>query len=490
MSTPSQIYRTPLTLLTDLYELTMAYGYWKAGRAKHEAAFHLFYRSQPFNSGYTIAAGLAYAIDFLANFRFDDEELQAIAEIRGNDGAPLFDDDFLEFLRELRLTCDVHAIPEGTAVFPQEPLVRVTGPILQAQLIESALLNMVNFQTLIATKAARISQAAGDQPVLEFGLRRAQGIDGALAVARAAYIGGCAATSNLLASQLFDIPAKGTHAHSWVMAFDSEELAFRAYANALPNNCIFLVDTFDTLAGVHRAVEVGRDLRRRGHELGGVRLDSGDLAYLSVEARKILDAGGFPDAKIVASSDLDEHVIKSLQQQGARIDIWGVGTRLVTAHDDPALGGVYKLTAAREPAGDWHYRIKLSEQIVKITTPGILNVRRFTQAGEFIGDMIYDEPTGVSDPPVIVDAADPTRRKRIPADATHEDLLVPVMKQGEVVHETPPLADIRRRTRDQLAHLHAGIRRLVNPHQYPAGLERGLHELKTRLIFEARNGGD
>lgn len=486
MSVPTEIYRPSLALLTDLYELTMAYGYWKAGVSDREAVFNLFFRKQPFDSGYTVACGLAYVVDYLSNFRFDDSDLAHLAELRGNDDKPLFEPAFLDYLRNLKLSCDVDAIPEGTVVFPHEPLVRVRGPIIPCQLLESSLLNVINFQTLIATKAARVCQATRGQPVLEFGLRRAQGIDGALAVARASYVGGCAATSNVLAGKLFNIPAKGTHAHSWVMTFDTEAEAFEAWANAMPNNCIFLVDTYDTLDAVRRAVEVGRRLRARGHEIVGVRLDSGDLAYLSIEARKILDEGGFPNAKIVASSELDEHLIESLQEQGARVDIWGVGTKLVTAHDDPALGGIYKLTATRKPGEQWQYKLKLSEQVVKISTPGIHQIRRFHDEREFIADMIYDEQLGVGNDCTIVDPADPTRRKRIPPGTEFTDLLVPVLRSGELVYDVPSLEEARSRAQDQLARLHPGVKRFVNPHRYPAGLERGLHELKMKLIMQAR----
>src|SRR5690606_32089383 len=293
-------------------------------------------------------------------------------------------------------------------------------------------LNLLNFHTLIATQAARVCEATQGDPVLEFGLRRAQGVDGALAASRTAYVGGCAATSNVLAGQVFGIPVKGTHAHSWVMSFDDELESFRAYAEAMPNNCVFLVDTYDSLEGVRRAVAVGRWLRERGHELVGVRLDSGDFAYLSIEARRILDEGGFPEAAILASNDLDEAIIASLKQQGATIGVWGVGTKLVTGHDQPALGGVYKLSAIREPGGQWDYRIKLSEQVAKISNPGMLQVRRFTRQGEFVGDMVFNEqiPT---DSRTLVDPNDGTRRKVVAADATAEDLLVPIFRSGRLV---------------------------------------------------------
>src|SRR5688572_30709583 len=308
---------SPGALLTDLYQITMACAYWKSGQADREAAFHLSFRNAPFQSGFTVVAGLASAIEYLQNLRFEPADLDYLASLPGRDKKPLFERNFLDYLAGVSFSCDVDAVPEGTVVFPHQPLIRVKGAILQAQIIETALLNFINFQSLIATKAARICLAAQGEPVIEFGLRRAQGIDGALTASRAAYIGGCAGTSNLLAGKTFGIPVAGTHAHSWVMSFETELEAFEAYARAMPNNCVFLVDTYDTLEGVRRAVKVGQELRQQGHEMIGVRLDSGDLAYLSIEARKILDAGGFPKAQIVASNDLDETIIASLKDQGS-----------------------------------------------------------------------------------------------------------------------------------------------------------------------------
>lgn len=480
------LYRDSLGLLTDLYELTMACGYWKAGVLDKEAAFSLYFREHPFHGGFTVACGLQYVIEYLQDFHFAEDDLAYLATVAGSDGQPLFPPEFLDYLRGLRLECDVDAIPEGTVVFPHEPLVRVCGPILQAQILETALLNLINFQTLIATKAARVCLAARSDPVIEFGLRRAQGIDGGVTVARAAYVGGCTATSNVLAGKLFGIPVKGTHAHSWVMSFDSEMESFIAWAEVMPNNSIFLVDTYNSLEGTRRAVEAGKLLRAQGHTLAGIRLDSGDLAYLSIEARKILDDGGFPDAVIIGSSDLDEYVIDSLKGQGATISVWGVGTRLTTAYDQPALGGVYKLTAIRKPGGRWQPKIKLSEQIAKINTPGLLQVRRYSDDSGFVADMIYDEETGVTDPWLVIDPADPTRCKRIPEGTPHAPLLVPVFRRGKLVYASPTLDDSRARTLDQLRNLHPGIKRLLNPHEYPAGLEAGLHALKNRLIMEAR----
>jgi nicotinate phosphoribosyltransferase len=425
-------------------------------------------------------------IDYIESFHFEPDDIEYLSTLTGNDGKPLFASGFLDHLTTLKLSVDLDAIPEGTAVFPQEPLLRVTGPILQGQLLETPLLNLVNFSTLIATKSARICQAARGEQVLEFGLRRAQGVDGALAASRAAYIGGAHATSNVMAGKLFGIPVKGTHAHSWVMSFDDELESFLAYARAMPNNCVFLVDTYDTLEGVRNAIRAAEWLRDNGHEIAGIRLDSGDLAWLSIEARKLLDAAGFPKAFIVASNDLDERLIQSIKQQGAFVSVWGVGTKLVTGYDQPALGGVYKLSAIREPGQPWKYRVKLSEQAVKISNPGIQQVRRFSIGGEFIGDVIYDLELGIPDSPVLIDPMDATRRKHIPADATGEDLLVPVFRSGTRVYDTSSLASARQRTGEQLAGFHQGIKRIENPHQYPVGLEQGLGELRTRLIGEAR----
>ncbi|QDU75649.1 Nicotinate phosphoribosyltransferase pncB2 [Bremerella volcania] len=481
-----RLYQPPLALLTDLYQLTMAYGYWKLGRANQQAVFHLFFRKPPFKGGYAVTAGLQQAIDYLEAYRFDDSDVTYLAELTGNDGQPLFEKAFLDELRDLKLTVDVDAMPEGTVSFGQEPMLRVKGPILQCQLLETPLLNMINFQTLIATKASRIRAAAGDEPVLEFGLRRAQGIDGAISASRAAYIGGCAATSNVLAGKLFGIPVKGTHAHSWVMSFDSELESFEKYAEVMPNNCVFLVDTYDTLDGVRQACQVGKQLRRRGQEMVGIRLDSGDLAYLSIEARKILDEEGFPNATIVASNDLDEHIMESLKNQGAKIAVWGVGTKLATAFDQPALGGVYKLAAMQREDGSWQPKVKLSEQAIKTSIPGMLQVRRYQTGQGLIGDMIYDETRGIDPREIIVDSKDTTRRKRLAEHTESFDLLTPTMRDGVRVSEIEPLEAIRARALEQLQLVHPTIRRFMNPHEYPVGLDIGLHEVRNRMIHDIR----
>jgi len=409
--------------------------------------------------------------------------------LNGNDDNPLFDATFLRWLQKMEFSCDIHGVPEGTIVFPHEPLIRVQGPLYQCQLIETMLLNTINFETLIATKAARICQAAQGEPVLEFGLRRAQGIDGSLSASRAAYIGGCAATSNVLAGKLFDIPVKGTHAHSWIMCFESELVAFEEYAQSMPNNCVFLVDTYDTLEGVKKAIEVGKHMRHCGHEMGGIRLDSGDLAYLSIEARKLLDAAGFPKAVIVASNDLDEHLIESLKAQGATISVWGVGTKLSTAYDQPALGGVYKLSAIREGKHDpWNYKVKLSEQMEKISTPGILQVRRVYINNQAHADIIYSEECPPDDVFDLVDIFDSTRRKHIEYDDIDDsiDLLLPIFEKGKCTFGSQCARYVRDQVAVGLTKFHSGIKRFANPHEYPVGLEKGLHEKKQKLIMELR----
>jgi nicotinate phosphoribosyltransferase len=478
-----------LALLTDLYELTMAYGYWKRKMLDTEGVFHLTFRSNPFDGGYAIAGGLAPALEALEAFRFDSGDLEYLGGLRGNDDRPLFEEAFLNYLLELRLECDVDAIPEGTPVFAHEPLLRVSGPILHAQILETLLLNLINFQTLIATKASRVVRAAKGDRVVEFGLRRAQGVDGGLAASRAAYLGGCSGTSNVLAGKMYGIPVNGTQAHSWVMAFDSELEAFEAYAEAMGNNVILLVDTYDSLQGVRHAVEVGRKLRERGHRLAGIRLDSGDLAWLSKAARAILDDAGFPDTIIAASNEFDEYVVESLKQQGAEITLWGVGTRLVTGHDQSALGGIYKLSAVRRPGGTWQSRIKLSEHVSKTSNPGILQVRRFDRGGKLVGDMIYDTESPPGDTPLMIDPLDVTRRKRLPADAEWEDLLITVIRRGERIYDPPPLEESRARVFRELERLDEGILRFLNPHEYPVGLEENLHQRKTDLILSRKRNG-
>ncbi|WP_461129471.1 nicotinate phosphoribosyltransferase [Spirosoma aerophilum] len=495
----NKLYDTSLSLLTDLYQVTMAYGYWKTKTAEKEAVFNLYFRKNPFGGGFTIACGLANVIGYIENFGFSKKDLRYLKTLTGNDGEPLFEEAFITYLAELKLTCDIEAIPEGTVVFPNEPLVRVRGPILQCQLLETPLLNLINFESLIATKAARLRLVVEKDTLLEFGLRRAQGIDGGMTASRAAYIGGGDGTSNVLAGKLYDIPVGGTHAHSWVMSFDDEQQSFDAYADALPNNVTLLVDTYDSLQGVRHAIETGKKLKARGYKLAGIRLDSGDLAYLSIEARKLLDAAGFEDTSIVASNDLDETIISSLRQQGAKINVWGVGTKLVTAYDQPALGGVYKLAALRQEPTDgesadgagWAYKMKLSEQAIKISTPGIQQVRRFRDERGFMADMIYDSESmdgTAAKAATMIDPLDFTKRRRFDAAQEFEDLLVAVFRSGKRVYDIPDIHTVRDRVQTQLADLHPGVKRFVNPHTYPVGLEKRLHELKTKLILALREG--
>jgi len=477
-----------LSLLTDFYQLTMAQAYWKTGNANKEAVFHLSFRQNPFQGGFAIFCGLSHMIEFLERFQFDDSDISYLRSQKAADDTALFSEDFLEYLQSMKLTCDIDCLPEGSVTFAHEPVIRVIGPIIQGQILETYLLNTINFQTLIATKAARVRLAAGKKRLIEFGLRRAQGADGALSASWACYIGGVDCTSNVLAGKVYGIPVVGTLSHSWVMSFENELESFKAYASAMPNNCVLLVDTYNTLEGVHKAVEAGQWLRERGHKLLGIRLDSGDLAYLSIEARKILDANGFNDSFIVASNDLDEHVIDSLNDQGALIDVWAVGTKMVTAYDQPSLGGVYKLAAIRTKPEPWQYKIKLSEQVAKISTPGIQQIRRYLDpAGNFIGDMIYDENSVPAEAVLtLVDPTDFTRRRKMPTTSKYLDMLVPVFRSGSLVYDRPEVQSIREYASNQLSLLHPSIKRLLNPHEYPVGLESTLHNLKTELILAAR----
>ncbi len=477
-------------LFTDLYQLTMAQGYWLHGRADEQAVFHLGFRRAPFRGGYALVCGLEQAIELIERFAYDPAQLDYLASLTGNDGRPLFDPRFLAWLGELTPSVDVDAMPEGTACFAHQPLLRVRGPLAQAQLLETALLTIMNFQTLIATKAARVCHAADGDPVLEFGLRRAHGLDGGLSASRAAYVGGCAGTSNVAAGARFGIPVRGTHAHSWVMAFASEAESFAAYAEAMPNNCVFLVDTYETIRGVDRAIEQGLALRERGHELAGIRLDSGDLAELSKAARAKLDAAGFANAAIVASNDLDEYQITKLKQAGAAISIWGVGTRLATAYDQPALGGVYKLAALRrEPGEPWRRMVKLSDTPIKTSVPGVLQVRRYRRAGAPVLDVVYDEEFGPPQAGAVAHDVDPLSDARVtvPDDAEVSDLLIPALRAGKRVVAPEPTATLRERALAERAALASEVTRLHEPSHYPVALESQVAELKRSLIQAAKN---
>lgn len=482
----SLAYGSSLQLLTDYYQLTMAYASWKAKRQETPAVFSLYFRSNPFHGGYTVATGLQPACELMENFRFTGEDIAFLAELKNQAGNALFEKSFLSFLQTSRFRCDLDAVPEGTIVFPHEPIVRVRGPLWQCQWIESALLNIINFQSLVATKASRMVQAAKGAEVIEMGLRRAQGIDGALGAARASFIGGTSATSNLLAARQFGIPLRGTQAHSWVMSFDSELEAFERYAEAFPADCVLLLDTYDTEVGIENAITVGKKLKAQGQDLVGVRLDSGDFAYLSRLARERLDRAGLTRTKTVASNELDEHLIQSLHLQEAQIDVWGVGTKLITAQDQPAMSGVYKLVAIYD-GKYWVPKIKISDQPAKISNPGIPRVRRYFNAqGGMEGDLIYDE----SEKPTLIrqifDPVMPHRQKLIQKDWTSSELMEPIFSQGQLVYSHPSMNEIREKVKTGMQKLHPGHKRFENPHSYPVGLSPYLSQLKQDLVRKSQ----
>ena len=474
-----------LTMMTDLYQLTMMYGYYKCGMRDNLATFDMFYRSKDESTHYAIMAGIEQLMDYIENLHFDDED---IAYLRG---MGIFDEDFLTELKGFSFHGDIQAVPEGTIVFSHEPLIRVTAPIFEAQLIETALLNIINHQTLIATKASRVVQAAEGGTIMEFGLRRAQGPDAGIYGARAAIIGGCAGTSNVLTGQMYNMPAMGTHAHSWVMSFPTELEAFRKYAELFPTSCLLLVDTYDTLrSGVPNAITVFNELREKGFEPKGIRLDSGDLAYLSREARKMLDDAGFPNAIICASGDLDENLIRDLKLQGAAIDTWGVGTKLITSEDCPSLGGVYKLSAEYVD-GRVVPKIKISENTVKITNPGVKKLYRIYDKanGKAIADLIalehetYDE----SQPLTIYDPVN-TWKSMTLTNYTMKELQVPLFKNGKRVYESPSLMDIQKHCKEDLDTFWDQYKRLLNPQRYKVDLSDSLWMLKNSMIQQLRRG--
>jgi len=479
-------YRDNLALFADLYELTMAQVYWSEGMAGWEGAFHYSYRNAPRGGGYAIACGLESVIDYLRNLAFTDDDISYLATIPGSDGKPVFKPDFLESLHGLKFDCDVDAVPEGTVVFPNEPIIRITGPLITAQIVETAVLNLCNYASATATQASRICWAAGEWPVYDFSPRRAPSVDGAFTTARSAYIGGFSGTSNVWAARHLGLPVedvKGTMAHSLIMSFDSEADAFRAYSRTLPNNCLFLVDTYGTVTGVQNAIQIGRQLRAEGHEMVGVRLDSGDLAKLSRRARQMLDEAGFERAAIFASNDLDEFVIRSLKMQRAAVTQLGVGTNLIVQ----PLGGVYKLSAVRRPGSDWEPKIKLSDQPAKISIPGILQVRRFRLGNKNVADVIHDETTGLGEEGSMISLHDETRQFRLPPQsAESRDLLAPIIRRGRLVYGSPSLEQIRTYCKTELGHLPEETRRFENPDQYRVGLETTLHRLRHKMILESR----
>lgn len=478
--------RQNLTLLTDLYELTMMQGYFKNKDMNETVIFDAFYRSNPDGSGYAIAAGLEQVIDYIKNLHFSKEDIDYLKSLG------IFGQDFLDYLSDFRFTGDIYAIPEGTVMFPREPMIKVIAPIMQAQLVETAILNIMNHQSLIATKASRVCFAAQGDGIMEFGLRRAQGPDAGIYGARAAMIGGCIGTSNVLAGQLFDVPVKGTHAHSWIMSFPDEYTAFKTYADMYPSACILLVDTYDTLkSGIPNAIKVFTKMREAGIPLTfyGIRLDSGDLAYLSKKARKMLDAAGFPDAVISASNDLDEYLIDSLKVQGAAITSWGVGTNLITSKNCPSFGGVYKLAAIKGADGNFIPKIKLSENSEKVTNPGNKTIYRIyeKETGKIKADLIclVDEQFDEAQPMKLFDPVEPWKKTTLPGGTyTLRELMVPVFKDGECVYTSPKVMEIRDICQKELATLWDETRRLVNPHKVYVDLSKKLYDIKIKLLDE------
>ncbi|MGN0132100.1 MAG: nicotinate phosphoribosyltransferase [Lachnospiraceae bacterium] len=476
--------RQNLTLLTDLYELTMMQGYFRNKDQNETVIFDAFFRNNPMDGGYSICAGLAQVIDLIKNLHFSKQDIDYLASLN------LFDDDFLDYLKDFKFTGDIYAIPEGSIMFPREPMIKVIAPIMQAQLVETAILNIINHQSLIATKASRVCFAARGDGIMEFGLRRAQGPDAGIYGARAAVIGGCIGTSNVLAGQLFDIPVKGTHAHSWIMSFPDEYTAFKAYSEIYPNACLLLVDTYDTLkSGIPNAIRVFQEMRDSGIELKnyGIRLDSGDLAYLSKKARKMLDAAGFPDAIISASNDLDEYLIDSLKVQGAAITSWGVGTHLITAKDCPSFGGVYKLAAVKGKDGEFIPKIKLSENTEKVTNPGNKTIYRIYEkdSGKIKADLIclVDEKFDENADLMLFDPLEPWKKTKLKGGTyTMKEILVPVFLNGECVYESPKVMDIREYCRQELETLWPETRRLVNPHKVYVDLSKKLYDIKIDLL--------
>ncbi|MBQ1871779.1 MAG: nicotinate phosphoribosyltransferase [Lachnospiraceae bacterium] len=471
-----------LTLLTDLYELTMMQGYYKT-KNDSRVVFDAFFRENPFKGGYSIMAGLEQVIDYVKNLRFDEEDIEYLRSLH------IFEEDFLDYLKDFKFSGDIYAIPEGSIIFPREPLVKVIAPVMEAQLLETALLNIVNHQCLVATKASRVCDAAEGDGVMEFGLRRAQGPDAGTYGARAAVIGGCNGTSNVLAGKLFNIPVKGTHAHSWIMSFPDEYTAFKKYADMYPDACILLIDTYDTIkSGLPNAIRVFKEMKEAGikPKLYGIRMDSGDLAYLSKKVRKMLDEAGFPDAVISASNDLDEHLIASLKRQGATITSWGVGTHLITAKDNPSFGGVYKL-AAIEKDGKFEPKIKLSENTEKVTNPGNKTIYRiYTKDQHKIeADVICfaDEKINENEDLNLFSPTSPWKRTKYEAGTfTVREMLVPIFKNGECVYTSPSVMEIRDICAKEKDTLWAECRRFDNPHQTYVDLSKKLYDVKQDLF--------
>ena len=472
-----------LTLLTDLYEMTMMQGYFKNNNNR-TVVFDAFYRTNPSDGGYAICAGVEQVIEYIENLHFDDDDINYLRSLH------IFDEDFLAYLADFHFSGDIYAVPEGSVIFPREPLIKVIAPIMEAQLIETAILNIMNHQCLIATKAARVCYAAAGDGVMEFGLRRAQGPDSGTYGARAAIIGGCKGTSNVLAGQMFDVPVLGTHAHSWIMSFPDEYTAFKEYARLYPNACTLLVDTYDTLSsGIPNAIRVFTEMRQAGTPLTnyGIRMDRGDLAYLSKKVRRMLDDAGFEDAVISASNDLDEYLIQSLKSQGATITSWGVGTNLITSKDCPAFGGVYKLAAISDNDGNFIPKIKLSENTEKVTNPGNKTFYRIydKENGKIKADLIClaDETFDVSEEMTLFDPNEPWKKTTLSGDSyTMTEMLVPVIQDGKRIYNTPSVMEIQRICNAQKDTLWDENKRFINPSQIHVDLSQKLYDMKQSLL--------
>lgn len=468
-----------LTLLTDLYQLTMMYGYHKNGNKDQVTVFDVFFRQNDMIT-YSVCAGLEQVVDYILNLNFDEESIDYLRSLN------IFDEEFLSYLKDFKFTGDVYAVPEGTVVFPGEPILTVKAPVMQAQLVETAILNMINHQTLIASKAAKICYAAGEDKVMEFGLRRAQGPDAGIYGARASIIGGCGSTSNVLAGKMFNIPISGTHAHSWVMNFPTEYEAFKAYAQTYPDATLLLVDTYDTLkSGIPNAIKVFKELKAKGHKPIGIRLDSGDLAYLTKQARKMLDEAGFADTIICASGDMDEYSVTSLKNQGAKINSWGIGTKLITSADMPALGGVYKLSAVFDDEGNEIPKIKISDNSAKITNPGFKGIYRIfdKQTGKAEADLIHlrSEEIDFSKPITLFHPIE-TWKKTTYEDYTVQELTTQIISNGKLIKPLPTLKEIVANAKKSLSGFWDEYRRLDKPHLYKVDLSDGLYELKKKML--------
>lgn len=475
-------------LLTDLYELTMMQGYFKNSSKNKTVVFDVFFRENPWNNGYSVMAGLEQVLEYLDRLKFSDDDIVYL------ESQNLFEKDFLEYLREFHFSGDIYAVPEGNVIFPREPIIKVIAPIMEAQLIETAVLNIINHQSLIATKAARVVSAASGDKVMEFGLRRAQGPDAGVYGSRAAVIGGCCGTSNVLAGSMFDIPIMGTHAHSWIMSFHSELEAFRAYGDLYPNLAILLVDTYDTIkSGIPNAIKVFKEMKEKGILKGtyGIRLDSGDLAYLSKKARMMLDEAGLQEAIICASNDLDEFLIDSLKNQGAKISLWGVGTHLITASGNPSFGGVYKMAAIQGEDGEFIPKIKLSDNTVKVTNPGNKKVYRIYEepSHKIRADYICleDETVDMSRDLLLFCPAEPWKKTLMRTGLySAKELLIPVYKNGKRVYENVGVTKLQEICKSELESLWDESKRLINPHQMYVDLSIKLYELKNKLFNESR----